>query len=252
MKFSEYISKHHVFGIGDLLFQVDSRKSARTQLDRALASGTVERVRRGLYVSRFGRYEGVGVDPYEIVSALDVRAVLSYHSALEAHGIAHNVGFECSFRTDAARSPFSFSGITYKPYPSDSDVPTQKVRGRAFGSILVTSREQTIIDCMKHPERSGGIEEVVRSLSTLPYIDVNEIVELALGESASMAARVGWLLDMNRDRWRVPEERLEALRLACRSVSSKLDKNSSTTRGWSQKWQMRLPESDEEVESWTT
>lgn len=250
MKFKEYISKHHVFTTEGLLRSVDSEASAKQQLKLALASGSIERVRRGLYASHAGRFEGAGVDPYEVVAALDPDAVLSYHSALEAHGVAHNVGFECRFRTDAARTAFSYKGVRYTPHPAETDVLTQRVRASAFGSAFVASREQTIFDCLKHPEWSGGIEEAVRSLSALPYVDFALVAKLAEEDSASMAARVGWLLDAKSGQWRVSSDALQGLLAASKGVVSKLDKNSTVTRGWLRKWNMRLPESGEEVRSW--
>ena len=53
MKFREYISSHHVFATEDLL------RGA------------------GPYASYAGRFEGAGVDPYEVATALDPDAVLS-------------------------------------------------------------------------------------------------------------------------------------------------------------------------------
>lgn len=250
MKFSEYISTHHVFLTRDLLKNADSEMAAKQQLKLALASNAVERVRRGLYASNAGRFEGTGVDPYEVVIVLDAGAVLSYHSALEAHGVAHNVGFECHFRTDVAKTQFIFRDVRYIPHAAKSGLATQKIRGRAFGSVLATSREQTFIDCLKHPEWSGGIEEVVRSLSAMPYLDTMRVAELAMAESASMAARVGWLLEAKATQWKVQDGTLDMLRTACEGVVSKLDKSSDTTRGWSKGWNMRLPEEGEEVRSW--
>lgn len=251
MKFTEYITSHHVFTVEALLAAADSRAAARQQLKGAAASGSVERVRRGLYASNAGRFEGTGVDPYEVVVALDAGAVLSFHSALEAHGVAHNVGFECRFRTAAVRSPFSFRGVRYVPHPADGEAPSQRARGKAFGSILVTTREQTLFDCLKHPEWAGGIEEAVRSLSAMPYLDAERAASLALADGASMAARVGWLLEARSDAWRVPDGVVGRLREASAGTVSKLDKGAAATRGWSKEWNMRLPESAEEVASWT-
>lgn len=251
MKFTEYIRSHHVFAVEDLLAASDSPAAARQQLKDAVSSGAVERVRRGLYASNSGSFEGAGVDPYEVVAALDAEAVLSYHSALEAHGVAHSVGFECRFRTESARSPFVFRGVRYVPHPADAGALSQAVRGKAFGSVLVTTREQTLFDSLKHPEWAGGIEEAVRSLSALPYLDAEKAAALALADSASMAARVGWLLEAKSEAWHVPEDVLERLRKASAGTVSKLDKRSAATRGWSREWNMRLPESAEEVASWT-
>ncbi len=250
MKFSEYISKHHVFPTRDLLKNADSEMAAKQQLKLALASNTVERVRRGLYASNAGKFKDAGVDPYEVVTALDSNAVLSYHSALEAHGVAHNVGFECRFRTDAARTPFTFHDVRYVPHTAENGLTTQRIRGRSFGSVLATSREQTFVDCLKHPEWSGGIEEVVRSLSAMPYLDSVRVSDLAMAASASMAARVGWLLEEKAEQWKVQDDTLDMLRAACGGVVSKLDKSSYAARGWSKEWNMRLPEEDKEVRSW--
>lgn len=250
MKFNEYITTNHVFTTDDLISKADSEGSAKMQLRRALESGAVERVRRGLYVSHAGRFEGSQLDPYEVVIAADKGAVLSYHSALEALGVAHNVGFECRFRTDKIKSPFEFGGIRYFPHAYQDDVLTQRVRGKAYGSVFCTTREQTIMDCLKHPEFSGGIEEVMRSLSAFPYVDTELVVKLALKDNASMSARLGWLLDAKSEQWRVSDNLLDQLLERSKGVTAKLDKRSSASRGWSRKWNLTLPEPNEEVESW--
>lgn len=97
MKFTEYIARRRAFTTEALLAAADSRDAARRQLKEAVGDGSVERVRRGLYVFNAGRFEGAGVDPYEVVAALDPDAVLSYHGALEASRVA-NCGVGASAR----------------------------------------------------------------------------------------------------------------------------------------------------------
>ena len=91
----------------------------------------------------------------------------------------------------------------------------------------------------------------MRSLSALPYLDAGRAAELALADSASMAARVGWLLEAKAGAWRVPTDVIGRLRAASAGAVSKLDKRAAATRGWSREWNMRLPETAEEVASWT-
>lgn len=107
----------------------------------------------------------------------------------------------------------------------------QRERGRALESVCVTTREQTVFDCLKHPEWAGGIEEVVRYLSALPYLDASKTAKLALTDSASMAARVGWLLEAKSEEWHVPPETLDLLRAASAGVTSRLDKRALSSRG---------------------
>ncbi|HIS40855.1 MAG TPA: hypothetical protein IAC12_08525 [Candidatus Aphodovivens avistercoris] len=49
----------------------------------------------------------------------------------------------------------------------------------------------------------------------------------------------------------MPEDVIDQLRTASAKTVSKLDKNASATKGWSKVWNMRLPESEDEVTSWT-
>ena len=38
----------------------------------------------------------------------------------------------------------------------------------------------------------------------------------------------------------------------CAGVTSKLDKRSPESRGWSSRWRMTLPETEEEVRTWVS
>ena len=119
-------------------------------------SGFVERARRGLLVSSYGRFEGVSIDPYTVVAASDPEAVLSCHSALDAHGVAHNIGFVCQYRSNSIRTPFKFRGVRYIRCGPVGNVLYILVRG---GSVrrLATTREQTIVDRLGAPAKAGGV-----------------------------------------------------------------------------------------------
>ena len=135
MKFKEYIESHQVFTADDLR-TVATWGTARTQLQRALKVGEVERVRRGVYVSKTGKYTGEAPDPFLVARVADPEAVISYHSALVAHGVAHNVGFECAFRSAKVRSPFEYGGVRYVPYDLGDSPRTQAMRSRSYGTAI--------------------------------------------------------------------------------------------------------------------
>ena len=251
MKLRDYIEQTHVFTNQQLVEDCGlSAASAKTMLKRAVGAGSVERVRRGLYVSRAGRFAFGEVDPFELVSALDADAVLSFHSALEAHGVAHNVSSACQFRSGAVKGRFEYSGVAYMPFAFAEDVPAQKLRGRSGLRIATTTREQTIVDCLSHPERCGGIEEALMSVSLFPYIDVDALLGLASEGSASLAARAGWLIERKAGAWRIPADALEKLSGMANGGPYKLDKNSSRSHGWSRRWRLCLPATEEEVGRW--
>ena len=251
MKFKEYIDRNHVFTVPQLAESCgifDS--SVKTTLRRAVAAGQIERARRGVYVSKSGRFAAAEVDPFELVSSIDPKAVISFHSALEAHGVAHNVGSVCQFRSASIKSAFEYSGVSYVPFPPANGIPTQSVRGRGGLRTTVTTREQTIVDCLSHPDRCGGIEEALMSISLFPYIDAEALKKVVSGKSASLAARTGWLLEQKADKWRIPPDVLDEFEGMAKGGPFKLDKDSTKSRGWSRRWRLCLPEEEEEAGKW--
>ena len=251
MKFKDYIESHQVFTADDLR-TVATWGTARTQLQRALKADEVERARRGVYVSKTGKFTGEAPDPFLVVRTADPEAVISYHSALVAHGAAHNVGFECSFRSTKVRSPFEYGGIRYIPCELNGDPQVQTMRSRSCGAVSVTTREQTLNDCLIYPGRAGGAEEVVRSCSAFPYLDLEALLETLKDASSSTLSRVGWLLDAKHDSWGVDEDILDELESRLSKGPYRLDPKAKETKGWSSRWRLCLPETEEEVLSWTS
>lgn len=251
MKFKEYIESHHVFTADDLR-TVATWGTARTQLQRALKVGEVERVRRGAYVSKTGKFTGEAPDPFLVVRTVDPKAVVSYHSALVAHGAVHNIGFECNFRSAKVRSLFEYGGVRYIPFDTNDSPQTQAMRSKSYGIVRVTTREQTLVDCLMHPGRAGGVEEVVRSCSTFPYLDLEALLETLKDASSSTLSRVGWLLETKRENWNVNEDVLSELEGRLGKGPYRLDPKAKETKGWSSRWRLCLPETEEEVLSWTS
>ena len=251
MKFTEYISTHQVFTTSDLMAAMDSPSAAEEQLRLAIRAGKVERARRGLLVSNHGRFQDAPVDPSAVVAVLDASAVASYHSALEAYGVAHNVGFAFQFRSDAVRSGFAFRGIRYEPVGPVGDAQWRVAR---FGGVRarVATREQTVVDCMDCPSRSGGVEEAVRSLTALAYIGVETLVTLAERRSSATASRVGWLLGQKGEDWAVTGDQLARLESRLGTGPYRLGRPRQGETSWSARWRLLLPADEEEVATWIT
>lgn len=251
MKFTDYISSHQVFTSSDLMAAMDSPSAAEEQLRLAVRAGTVERVRRGLLVSNYGRHEDSAVEPSKLVSTLDDEAVVSLHSALELHGVAHNVSFVFQFRSDTVRQGFAFREVSYEVIG-----PVDGTRWRLIGSggtrSRVTTKEQAIVDCLDRPSKAGGAEEVVRSLTAFAYVDLDELAELAGSTSPATVSRVGWLLSEKREDWMVPDSMLERMDSLLGSGPYRLGRPRPGESGWSKRWRLVLPASAEEVATWIT
>jgi predicted transcriptional regulator of viral defense system len=146
---------------------------------------------------------------------------------------------------------FHFQGETYKALASRSKALTQTLSTRAFGAVAVTTREQTLVDCMAKTGLTGGAEEVVRSFAGLPYADIEAIVFCLQAYPPSVAARVGWYLEANQERWSVPDGTLAAIEqeLPVRA-SYKLDPTYKNFESYSARWHLSLPALADEIRDW--
>lgn len=251
MKFSDYISKNQVFTTKGLLAALENAPSASVSLARAVKAGKVVKVRSGLYVSQFGKFQGETADPYRIASVFREDAVFAYHSALELHGLAHTLTKQIQFMTSKESATFQFEGAVFKGLSARTDVLSEALHARAFGSVYTTTREQTLVDSFTKLGLAGGIEEVVRSFAGLPYIDINAVLACLDYRPRSVAARVGWYLDMNRDRWQVSDKTLAAIEQTLpKKASYKLDPTYRKFEGYSAKWHLNLPASTAEINDW--
>ncbi|WP_172135266.1 hypothetical protein [Adlercreutzia sp. ZJ473] len=252
MKFTEYISTHHVFKTSELLASCDSPSSAEEQLRIAVKTGKAERIRQGLYASMAGRYEGTLPDSLEVITGIDPEAAVCYHAALDVLGVAHDVSFQREFRTGKLKTAFEYRGIRYVPYPPEANMRTRKVRTDAVGRINVTTKEQTLCDCLARPDRAGGIEESIRAVSSFAYIDCDVVLEMARSLDKTDVSRIGWVLSQKASDWRVPEKVLDELRSLLGKGPYRFGRIKAGSEGWSPEWRLIFPEPIEEVESWIT
>jgi len=251
MKFKKYIESHQLFTIGDLRCALDSLGSLNTSLARALLSGEVERVKRGLYVSKTGKFLDEKPDAHLVVTALDKNAVFIYHSALELLGLAHSVSFVLAFASTKIADSFTYDGVSYRRYPLQKEKLLQDVRSDTSQNIKVTSREQTLVDCLEQPGRAGGLEEVIRSLTSIRYLDCDAIETILQDASIATIARVGWFLSLNQKRWQTSDAFLEELKARLGKGPYRLGlRKNEKCQAWVNEWKLCLPETLEEILSW--
>ncbi|MFZ2055447.1 MAG: hypothetical protein WAU81_14760 [Candidatus Aminicenantales bacterium] len=179
-------------------------------------------MRRGLYAVRPPGVESaeVEIDPYVIASKLQDDAVVAYHAALQFHGKAYSLWRKYHFLTKKRTSPFTFQDKEFVPVQApvklralpDFGGGVLEIR-HAGGLARVTSLERTLVDVLDAPDKSGGWEEIWRSLDMVEFFDLDAVLVYAkrLG-SAIAAARVGFFLDQHREPLMVEEKHLDEFR----------------------------------------
>jgi predicted transcriptional regulator of viral defense system len=228
--------------------QVDRRRSRRTTdsiLTRAVASGRLMHVRRGIYavVPRGTTAAELRVDPFLVASKLAPDAAVAYHAALQFRGKAYSIWHRFSVLSRSSIRPLAFQGNELFGVRPPLRVRARRALGGgivsepyAGGNVRVTTLERTLVDVLDAPKLGGGWEEIWRSLEAIEYFDLDAVVAYALAVgSALTVARVGYFLQQHREALFVEERHLRPLRKRAPAQPRYLDSTRETGRlikGW--------------------
>ncbi|MBS3956447.1 MAG: hypothetical protein KGZ40_02815 [Clostridiales bacterium] len=256
MGVQSYLEVHPVFSLDEFRSELGESQTHYNLLMRATRRGLVDRVVRGVYVSRAGQYASVEPDPFVVATKLAPDTTLVYHSALEAHGLAHSPWRRVQFTTTRRVRRFAYRGFSYERYdlPSplkpEGDVRFTTLLRRPGGVVRVSSRERTLVDAVNRSDLCGGPEEVFRSLASLPFVDSSNVIEYlrALGTSTAVA-RVGLVLEQRARDWYVAEDDLVVMRDMLGPGPYYFTGKSETGR-WVATWKLYLPSDAADYEIW--
>jgi predicted transcriptional regulator of viral defense system len=220
----EFLLAHPVFSVAEAVRAfgpAGGKRRMRKRLRYHVAKGRLRSVAHGVYAAippgvAAGRFQP---DRYLVAQAVRPDGVLAYHAALELLGAAHSDWGVCSVLTAKLRAPLELGTvrIVFLPHPQALrrrraqmlGIRTVDRRGR---SLRVTGPERTLLDGLRHPDRLGGLEELVESAAGFGVLDLTLLHRLleAYGEKRLWAA-AGWFLERHQQRFFVPPEYLAAV-----------------------------------------
>jgi predicted transcriptional regulator of viral defense system len=220
-----FLESHEVFTLAEYMTAVDPSVTERTRylnLQNAVERGQAYRAKRGLYASNIGVYRDRVPDVFLVAAKAAEDAVLTHHTALEAHGVAHSP-FRTVYYTSARKlRDFDVRGYRFTrvapPALSDRAATLDGfvTRVRAGDVVVpVSTKERTLVDCLRELRLAGGLEELLRSVGGFTSLSAEKVSEYArLLGSPTLLARAGWVLDMERETWQVDPLELERMRAA--------------------------------------
>ncbi len=141
-------------------------------------------------------------DKYLIASKVQQGYYLGYHTALEIHGSAYSYFNDVYIVVEPNRKfrSFEFKNILYEPvYNSFQKVGLQKIDHKGQ-KIVVSSPSRTFLDCIDRPQYSGGWEECLKSLESLPGVRTKELKTILKSmEKDILYRKTGLILSMFED-----------------------------------------------------
>lgn len=227
IKLNEFMAQHAVFTVDELDSFLSARGSGNPNTRKSLLTyyrkqGRIIPVRRGLYatVPPGGDPASSPVDPYLVAAKMSMDAVLTYHTALEFHGKAYSVYTRLHYVSTHKSLPLKFQSHEFvrAPVPptlhkKDKAMFGVKSHKRSGVELRVANLERTMVDVLDRPELTGSWEEIWRSLESVEFFDLDQVVEYVfLLENATTAAKVGFFLEQHRETLMADDTHLKPLR----------------------------------------
>ncbi|HTV71108.1 MAG TPA: type IV toxin-antitoxin system AbiEi family antitoxin [Rhizobiaceae bacterium] len=224
-KTAGFLSAHPVFTRAEFAAAFGhpaSSANVTSLLRHHLRAGNIKRVSREVYaaVPAHLAADRMVIDRFAAASKLRSDGVLGFHSALELHGIAYSEFNEVQLisagRTERVELPFGACRFVTPPKALVTAGKTDYLTAtmdRQGVAVRVTAVERTIVDVLHRPELAGGIEEVLKSLDLVRYLDPAKVADyVELLDNRSIASVSGWWLEKRRNALGVTDEVLARLR----------------------------------------
>ena len=225
MDFEAFFKKHPLFHHHELVTYLQSmgnfnQNTLKSVLQYHLAKKHLSRIRRGYYVVTDDYLPGLNAenDYLLIAGHMSHDAIISYHTAMEFHGLAYSVGSVVYFNSKAkiGRLVCLYGEYQQLNHPNSLKPANifleTKLYDRMGMDVRVTTIERTLVDCLHRPNLAGGWEEIWRSFESINFLDIERMIQYALQlKNATTLAKLGLFLEEHQKQLSVKEEHLEQL-----------------------------------------
>ena len=239
-KYLEEFHRMKLFRLQDTVKIIGNEKSAKDLLRNYKKQQLICPVRRNLYtVTDLATKQAIATK-FEIGSNITSSAYLSYHSALEYYGLAHQQFFVLYVSSSKKFTSFDFEGIHYQYCKSISE---KGVYTPLMDSLVrVTDEERTLIDCIDRIDRAGGLEELLHAITSITYLNENKMLTyLEIYNKQFLYQKAGFLLSYFQQETKLSDNFLKICREKMGKSTRYLDELSVTSVYHSQ-WKLFAPE----------
>ena len=252
-----FLSQHDVFTLEELDHFLEEKGSGKSSTRKALLTyyrkqGRIVPVRRGLYaVVPFGSSpDSCPVDMYLVAAKMTGDAVLAYHTALEFHGKAYSVYNRLHYLSARRSLPVVFRNYEFirVSMPQQLIVRGKEIFGvlrhrRSGSELRVTGLERTLVDVLDRPDLTGSWEEIWRSLESIEFFDIEQVIEyVLLLENSTTAAKVGFFLEQHREDLMLEDVHLKPLQRMRPRQPHYLERAKRKGGCWVKKWNLMVPD----------
>lgn len=195
MKIYTEMAKHPVFSIEDVKKISGNKKTAYSQLRSLIKKGLVRKIRNNAYSVVHPASGQIIANRYQIACSINEEAYVSHHSAFEFYGFANQVYYEVYVSSKSKFKTFEFDNLTYR-YVAER-ITEGVVKAKNIQSVRITNIERTVIDSIHDLNKIGGLEELLKCLDLIPFLDEQKLLHyLDVYNTQSLYQRVGYILNL--------------------------------------------------------
>jgi len=224
LKSEAFFERNRVFRLDEFsafLGTEGSNEVAYARVNHFTASGRLKKLPGSVYavIPHDSSPETHWIDPVVVASRSVKDAVISYHSALQLHGHAHTASSRVHVVTEKKIRPFRvihnqvlFHSTPRFLLPDNQFLGTRELKLEQ-GTIRTTTIERTLIDCLRVPKYSYGIDEIVKVVPWLPELDFDFVLRYAeIIDQKTVYSALGWFFETFEPSLNPPGEFLQILK----------------------------------------
>lgn len=190
-----------IFTLEDIKELVNKPKNFLDQLTR---KKWILKIRRGVYVitpleAGEGGSDNYTMHSFAIGSLLTKSYYIGYWSALNHHGLTEQTPASVYIATSKPKNSRTILDVHYVfvTIPKRKMFGTEEIEIEKR-SVIISSVEKTVIDCLDHPEHCNGVEEIAKSIYfSKDEIDMKKLIDYAkkIGNN-TVIKRLGYLCEI--------------------------------------------------------
>lgn len=168
---------------------------------------------------------------------------VAYHGALQYYALQTQQFNTIYLHSDKRFRPFVIDGVAYEYHPLKFTYNIVISKDPDGNPIAVTSLSQTVVDCIRHIELAGGLEELLYALSSISSGQLKEkdlMVCLEAYDNASLWSRTGYLLSLFQGTNGIGQRFLDTCRMKGSGVKNKITSGDKALK-FVPKWNLFVP-----------
>lgn len=238
------IYRLRIFSLEDVMDALSITKpSAAKLLQRLQDKGIVQHIRKNLYTTIDLASGQPLADKYEVGSSVSPTSYIGWHTALEFHGMAHQVFYNAYVGSESRFNRFTFGGTEFEHCvaPIAADTQSGVITPIHSPHVRVTDLERTFVDCCDRLDRSGGAGELVHCLEGIVILDEDKLRRyLQLYGKAFLYQKTGFMLERIQAQAHISDELIDLCRKQAGNSVKRLT-NASDSTHYVSRWKLYVP-----------